>query len=202
MEPTSTGEVDRRALLRKLAIAGAVGWTSPVILSSSPASAGVFTSKCAPGTITASASFVQTGCNNSGTTIRITINFSGPCPCGGTQQWCARKNSPAPTVTSSTSTLVMSGIAVPIFGSTTISGRVGLGCTDRDGDTQFALYNWSMTASDSGAACSVANSISGVTLSGRTLVTSPTCPSLAGFAASSTPVFSAGAPPGYVRPPG
>ena len=35
------------------AAAGAVGWTAPVILSSAPVSAGVFTAKCAPGTITA-----------------------------------------------------------------------------------------------------------------------------------------------------
>ena len=56
---------------------------------------------------------------------------------------------------------------------------MALGCTDRDGDRQFAVYNWSMTARDSGAACASANSISAVTLSGRTLVTSAACPSLA-----------------------
>jgi hypothetical protein len=176
--------MDRRALLRKAAAAGAVGWTAPVILSSSPAAAGVFTAKCAPGNVTASASFVRTACRSNNSDISITINFSGPCPCGGTALWCAQKNSPTPAVSTTTSTLVFV-VTIPIRATITISGRVGLGCTDRDGDTQFALYNWSMTATDNGRACSfVTNSISGVTLTGRTTVNSATCPPLtAGFAA-------------------
>jgi hypothetical protein len=200
MESTPTGEVDRRALLRKLAVAGAVGWTSPIILSSSPAAAGVFTAKCAPGAITATNSFVQTGCTGSNTTLTVTINFAGPCPCGGTKLWCAQKNAPGAVVFSSSSTLTMTGLVVPINGSITISGRVALGCTDRDGDTQYARYNWTMTATDNGAACNVANSISGVTLSARTLFTQATCPTLSGFTALAAPVFSPSASPGYVRP--
>ena len=188
---------DRRAALRRAAAAGAVSWVAPVVLSSSPAAAGVFTSKCAPSAITASASFVQTACTAFNSTISITINFSGSCPCGGTSLWCAQKNSPAPTVSSTTSSLVFS-VTIGIFSTITISGKVALGCTDRDGDTQYAVYNWSMTATDNGAACSVCNSISGVTLSGRTLVSSSGCPSLAALAAPAAPA----APPSPASPPG
>lgn len=170
---------DRRALLRRAAAAGAVGWAVPVVLTSEVVSAGVFTAKCAPGNVTASASFVQTACTATLTTIVITINFSGPCPCGGTATWCAQKNSPTPTVSSSTSTLAFP-VTIAISTTVTITGKVALGCTDRDGDRQFAVYNWSMTARDSGAACASANSISAVTLLvPRTLVTSAACPSLA-----------------------
>lgn len=75
----TNGGFDRRALLRRAAVAGAVGWTAPVILTSEIASAGVFTAKCAPGTTTASASFtvVPGGCTSSSSAINITINFAG-----------------------------------------------------------------------------------------------------------------------------
>jgi hypothetical protein len=191
--------VDRRALLRKAAAAGAVGWAAPVILSSGPVAAGVFTAKCAPGAVTAGASFTQTGCTNNDTTLRITINFSGPCPCGGTQQWCAQKNTPTPAVTSATSTLVFT-VVVPIRGSTVVNGKVGLGCADRDGDRQFAIYNWTMTASDNGNACNVANSITAVTLSGRTVTNSATCPPLTAALVAAAPQVAPAVPPGYVRP--
>ncbi len=190
--------VDRRALLRKAAAAGAAGWTVPVILSSSAASAGVFTAKCAPGTITATASFVRTDCLSQSSTVTITITFAGPCPCGGTKLWCAQKNSPGTVVSSTAATLVLPNISVPIFGSTAITGKVALGCTDRDGDRQYAVYNWSMTASDNGGPCNtVVNTISAVTLSGRTVTASVGCPSLAGAAILAAP--NSAAPPGAVR---
>lgn len=204
-----TRRVDRRALLRKAAAAGAVGWTAPVILTSAPAAAGVFTAKCAPGNVTVSSvSFVQVAgsCTDERTEIDITINFAGPCPCGGTPIWCGQLNTPARyapgTITGST---LRFRVRIPIFNTIPINGRVALGCTDRNGDRQYARYNWSMTATDNGNACPVANSISGVTLSGRTLVPSVGCPSLAAssLAGSSAEVLSAPAvPPGYVRPAG
>jgi len=173
---------DRRSLLRRAAAAGAVGWTAPVLLTTEVALAGVFSAKCAPGNVTASASFVRTACAGASSTIVITINFAGPCPCGGAAVWCSQKNSPTPTVSSATSTLSFP-VTVPIFSTVTITGKVALGCTDRDGDRQFAVYNWSMTASDNGGPCStVVNSISGVTLSSRTLASSATCPSLSALA--------------------
>lgn len=176
------GGFDRRALLRRAAAAGVLGWTTPVILSSETASAGVFTSKCAPGTITATASYVLVSCLPTTSIITITISFSGPCPCGGTKLWCAQKNSPAPTVSGTSSTLSFS-VTIPIFSTITISGKVALGCTDRDGDTQYAVYNWTMTASDNGGPCgTIINSISGVTLSNRTIVSGSGCPSLASLA--------------------
>lgn len=187
-DPRNTGSqrgFDRRALLRRAAIAGAAGWTAPVVLTCETAAAGVFTAKCAPGNITASATFVRTACLAASSTIVITITFAGPCPCGGTKRWCARKNSPTPTVSSTTATLAFP-VTIPIAATITITGKVALGCTDGDGDTQYAVYNWSMTATDNGAACStVVNSISAVTLSGRTLVVSNSCPSLAALVAPS-----------------
>lgn len=192
MSEKDTSELDRRKLLKRLAGAGAAGWVAPVILSSSPAAAGVFTAKCAPGTITGTNSFVRTACLSNGSNITITLVFSGPCPCGGVQVWCAQKNTPTPTASSATQTLVFSQF-VPI-GSVVISGKVGLGCTDRDGDRQFAVYDWSMTASDNGQACNtVINSITPLTFSNRTLVTSATCPSLASFAAVATQSAPTGA---------
>jgi hypothetical protein len=200
-----TRRVDRRALLRKAAAAGAVGWTAPVILTSAPAAAaGVFTAKCAPGNVTATASFVRTACRNNNSDIRITIVFSGPCPCGGAQLWCARKVSPL--VTSSTSTIVFT-VTTPIGVIVNISGQVALGCTDRDGDRQFAAYNWSMRATDNGNPCSeVVNSISGVMLSNRTLITSATCPLPATLSsslssASAEPAIVSSAPAGATRLP-
>lgn len=201
MEPRPEGrEYDRRALLRRAAAAGAVAWTAPVIISSAPVSAGVFTAKCAPGTITASAGFVRTACRSNNSDIRITINFAGPCPCGGVSLWCAQKNSPGSVVATGTSTLVFT-VTVPIFSTITIAGKVGLGCTDRDGDRQFAVYDWSMTARDNGQACStVVNSISAVTLSGRTVTNSATCPSLAALTVA--PLIESSVAGDAVRPPG
>lgn len=188
--PTDTG-FDRRALLRRAAIAGAVSWTAPVILSSSIASAGVFTAKCAPGSTSASASFVRTACSNPSTTITITIVFAGPCPCGGNGAWCTQKNSPAPTVAAATPTLVFS-VTIPISTTVTIRGKVAHGCTDRDGDTQYATYDWSMTAIDNGLACvTTTNTISAVTLSNRTSVLSASCPSLAALVAPASIVVPA-----------
>lgn len=187
--PTDAG-FDRRALLRRAAVAGAVSWTAPVILSSSIASAGVFTAKCAPGTTTSSATFVQNACGNASTTITITIVFAGPCPCGGASAWCAQKNSPSPTVASATSTLVFS-VTIPISTTVSISGKVAHGCTDRDGDRQYATYDWAMTARDSGQACGVANSISAATLTNRTTVISASCPSLTALVAPATIVVPA-----------
>jgi hypothetical protein len=169
--------VDRRALLRKAVAAGAVGWTVPVIISSGPAAAGVFTSKCAPSAITALAGFTQLNCTNNDTRVQITISFSGSCPCGGTPQWCARKNSPG-GAGSFLGTVLQFAVTIPIRRTINIAGKVALGCTDGDGDTQFAVYDWTMTATDNGSACSTANSISGVSVTGRTLVNSATCPPL------------------------
>jgi hypothetical protein len=179
-EAADRKRVDRRALLRNAAAAGAIGWTAPVILSSGPVSAGVFTAKCAPGAVTVSSvSFVRGACRSNNSDITITINFAGVCPCGGTRLWCTRKSTPTPVVTGTTSTLVFL-VTVPVLSPIapiTITGRVALGCTDRSGDTQYAVYNWSMTAQDNGQPCdTVINTISGVTLSGRTLVTSVGCP--------------------------
>ena len=196
------GGLDRRTLLRRAAVAGAIGWTAPVILNAGTASAGVFTAKCAPGTITASASFVRTACVAASSTIVITITFNGPCPCGGTKKWCAQKNTPAPTVASATAVLAFP-VTIPVASTVTVAGKVALGCTDRDGDTQYAVYNWTMTATDNGAACSgVVNSISAVTLSGRTLVAGAACPSLAALAAPVAAPAGAPAGPGATRPPG
>ncbi len=186
-------EFDRRALIRKAAIAGAIGWTTPVILTTKAAAAGVFTAKCAPGNVTATPSFVRTACGIFSSTITITILFSGTCPCGGGGLWCSQKNSPAPTVSSPSSTLSFS-VTIPVFSTVTITGKVALGCTDRDLDTQYAIYNWSMTASDSGAPCNVvADSISAVTLSGRTLAASVGCPSLAALTPAVAPAPATGA---------
>lgn len=185
----------RRAALRRAAIAGGVGWVAPVVLTSSPAAAGVFTAKCAPSAVTATAGFVQTGCTAFNSTIRITISFNGTCPCGGTALWCVQKNSPSPSVSGTSSVFVFS-VTISVFTTVTIRGKVALGCTDRDGDTQYAVYDWVMTATDNGSACSVANSISGVTLSNRTLVTQSACPSLASLAPLSLPPA---APPGARR---
>ncbi len=200
VEPTPEGRsFDRRALLRKAATAGAVGWTVPVIVSSSPVSAGVFTAKCAPGTVTATATFATVLCQANSSTMNITINFAGSCPCGGTGLWCTQKNTPTPVVTGTTATLVLPNILIPISPTINIAGRVALGCTDRDGDRQYAVYNWTMTARDNGGACNTAfQSITQPVLSNRTLVTSASCPSLAAaavFSATATP------PPGVVRPP-
>jgi len=173
-------------LLKKLAGAGAVGWVAPVILSSSPAAAGVFTAKCAPGTITSTNSFAQTGCDGGGTNVNITISFAGACPCGGVAVWCAQKNSPTPVVTSAAPSLFFN-VRVNIGVATVISGKVGLGCTDRDGDRQFAVYDWTMNATDNGGPCASANAITPVVLSNRTLVTSLACPSLASFAPAAAP---------------
>jgi hypothetical protein len=193
-----TQGLDRRALLRRAAAAGAVGWVAPIIISTSAVSAGVFTAKCAPGSITATATFVRINCLASTSSITITITFSGPCPCGGTKRWCAQKNTPSPIVSSSAATLSFP-VTIPAGGSTVITGKVALGCADLDGDIQYATYNWSMSAFDNFAACStVVNSLSAVTLSGRTLVNSVACPSLAALAAFAAPASIAGA---GTRPP-
>lgn len=193
--------VDRRALLRRAAAAGAVGWTAPIILTSSPAAAGVFTSKCAPGTVTATASFVRGACRSNNSDITITINFSGLCPCGGTRLWCTRKSTPTPVVTTTTSTLAFL-VTVPVVSAITITGRVALGCTDRGGDTQYAVYDWSMTASDNGGPCSgVINAISGVTLTGRTLVNSVGCPPATTLLTAPATAGSSGPAPGVTRQP-
>ncbi|MEP1123837.1 MAG: hypothetical protein ABJH68_08115 [Ilumatobacter sp.] len=183
MGSSDTREIDRRTLLGKLAAAGAVGWVAPTILSSSPAAAGIFTAKCAPGNVTATNAFVPVNCLNNGSNVTITITFNGPCPCGGTRIWCSQRNTPT-TSASSTATVLSFLQFVPI-GSVTITGRVALGCTDRDGDTQFARYDWSMVAFDNGNACNTAiNSISGMTLSNRTLVTQPACATIVTAAAA------------------
>jgi hypothetical protein len=196
--------VDRRALLRKAAAAGALGWTAPVILSSAPAAAGVFTAKCAPGPITIrDTQFEQIGCTGADTTLTIDIRFRFPpaCPCGGPQQRCAQVNSPGVPSTLFGGGRLRFTVVVPIGATITISGKVAVGCTDRDGDTQFSVYDWTMTATDNGAACDVASSITGAVLTGPpTLVTSPTCPSLTAFATSVVTRSATALPPGYVRP--
>ena len=198
----TNGGFDRRALLRRAAVAGAVGWTAPVILTSEIASAGVFTAKCAPGTTTASASFtvVPGGCTSSSSAINITINFAGPCPCGGASVWCVRKSTPAPVAASTTASITFP-VTITLggggTGSTAITGRVAHGCTDRDGDTQYVVQNWSMTAFDSGASCaSGPNSISVVTLGARTPTLTNPCPLAASLVAS--PAAAPG-PPGTRR---
>ena len=102
-------------------------------------------------------------------------------------------------VSTGSSTLVFT-VTVPIFSTITIAGKVALGCTDRDGDRQYAVYDWSMTARDNGQACStVVNSISAVNVSGRTVTSSATCPSLAALTAAPLIVSSVAAD--VVRPP-
>ncbi|HQV57122.1 MAG TPA: hypothetical protein PKV27_03850 [Ilumatobacteraceae bacterium] len=188
----STAGLDRRALLRKAAVAGSIAWASPVIVSSGPAAAGVFTTKCAPGTVTATNSFSRTDCLPDSTVISVTITFAGPCPCGGAQLWCAQKNSPTPIVSTTTAALTFT-VTLAAFSTITISGKVALGCKDRDGDTQYAVYNWSMTATDNGAPCNrTTNSITSVVLTGRTLVTGAACPSLAGAALVAAQIESTG----------
>ena len=191
---TQENDVDRRALLRRLAIAGAVGWVAPVVVTSSPVSAGVFTAKCAPGAITATATWVRINCLSTTSAITITLTFNGPCPCGGTKRWCVQKNTPAPAATSTTATLSFP-VTVPAGGSTLITGKVALGCADRDGDIQYAVYTWSLSAYDNYAACStVVNSLSAITFTGRTLVTGTACPPLAAAAPLASPSVLAIAP--------
>lgn len=187
----------RRDLLRRAVTAGAVGWTAPVILTSAVAHAGVFSPKCAPGTVGASASFVRTACDRTSATLQITITFSGLCPCGGGAFWCTRKNSPTPAVTGTTSSLAFS-VTLAAGGTITITGKVALGCIDRDNDRQYAVYDWSMTASDNNQPCNqTTNTITQPVLSNRTLVTQATCPTLtAAVAVTATRV----AVPGAVRP--
>ncbi|MEP6295857.1 MAG: hypothetical protein ABJ382_00915, partial [Ilumatobacter sp.] len=109
MDSVQGRELDRREVLRRLAAAGAVGWASPMIISSPASAAGVFTAKCAPGVVTAGApSFSQTGCTGTGTTITVTITFAGPCRCGGVSTWCVQKNSPGGVVSSTTPTISFS----------------------------------------------------------------------------------------------
>jgi len=105
------------------------------------------------------------------------------------------------------STLVGSGrlrftVSVPIGTTIAITGKVALGCNDRDGDTQFAVYDWTMTATDNASGCSTASSITGATLTGPTFVLSATCPSLAAAASLVVTRSVPSLPPGYVRPPG
>ncbi|HRB04001.1 MAG TPA: hypothetical protein PLP26_11585 [Ilumatobacteraceae bacterium] len=91
---------------------------------------------------------------------------------------------------------------MPIGTTIAITGKVALGCNDRDGDTQFAVYDWTMTATDNASGCSTASSITGATLTGPTFVLSATCPSLAAAASLVVTRSVPSLPPGYVRPPG
>lgn len=59
-------------------------------------------------------------------------------------------------------------------------------CVDRDGDYQWASYNWSMVASDSGAACNSAFSGTNPVLTNRQLHTQTACPLPASFSVSSS----------------
>ncbi len=178
--------VDRRDVLRKAAVAGAVGWTAPMLISS-VASAAVFTPKCAPGAITATSSFVrvQGSCTNTKSEIDATITFAGTCPCRPTAIWCAQKNLQPPVVASTTNSLTFR-VVVPANSLIAVTGRVALGCTDRDGDVQFARYDWTFNATDAGSSCNnYTNTVTPPVLSGRTLFTQATCPSLAAPANSS-----------------
>jgi hypothetical protein len=188
------GQVDRRALLRKAAAVGAVGWATPVILTSGPASAAAFTPKCAPGDMTAVATFAPVSCLPSSSFIDIRVRFTSACPCGNAGgRYCSQRNSPTPIVTGARN--LDFRVEVPI-GSLAISGKAARGCRDRDGDIQYAVYDWSMTAFDNGGPCgSAINSVSAVTLSNRALVPGTTaCPPLNSFALASPSIASNGSP--------
>jgi hypothetical protein len=86
---TSTG-LDRRSALKKAAVAGAVAWTAPTILSSEAHAVeliGACTAKCAPNPTIAVGGTSFLFCNTNGAKwVRLTFSVSGivcPCEVGG-----------------------------------------------------------------------------------------------------------------------
>ncbi len=193
MASGSHNGLDRRALLRKVAAAGAVGWTAPVILSKPAAASGTFTAKCEPtGTLSGTTTNVQwLTCTFGTSNIQISLSFSGgSCPCGGTKLWCTAKTAPGTPFSSSSSTLVYQ-VGVPFAGTTNVSGQVAMGCTDRDGDVQWLVYDWTMSVSDTGGACNTAFSATNPVLSNRRFVCQASCPLPAAFAVAAASAIAA-----------
>lgn len=135
---TSTG-LDRRSALKKAAVAGAVAWTAPTILSSTAHAAPGegCTPKCLPA---GTPQFSTTPIATCGGTylVRFPLVLTGgtvTCPCGGT---------PTATVVSATTlgalnTTIAGNVVVVSFvraarGSFTTNIGVEATCVDRSGD--------------------------------------------------------------------
>lgn len=158
-------------MLRKAVAAGTIAWATPLALGST-ARAGVFTTKCTPTLITSSDfEWDRILCEWYGTAVRVEVTLAGGlCPCGGTVQRCASTGS----FTATTATF---DVFIPVNSTVTATMTFSVGCTDRDGDTRWATYVWSVTVSDNGRRCNrVTNVVTNNGISGPTLSDGAACP--------------------------
>jgi hypothetical protein len=179
--------IDRRSAIKKAAVAGALVWATPVILSGT-AYAGVFTPKCVPPTPTSGTTASTPQCNDDvDLSGDITITLATTCPCGGTYQVCAKKtgaSSSAGTFTVPFHVTKTGSGGTWVDQAGTQSGKVAVSCADGSGDRQWSIYNYSFKSGLSGTAkCSGSGDNTRVTfnptnlgLSLQSTVQQSTCP--------------------------
>lgn len=144
---------DRRSILKTAAAAGAVGWTTPLVLSSTVVAA--CTPKCAPGAFTISFTLerICEGQGDKSLLVTASVTPAALCPCGsGTPtvtlsgaNWFDTNNSGtctggnALTVTPSGGGFILRKSGGGAVGSGCIYGcvRVTVACTDRSGQPTY-----------------------------------------------------------------
>jgi hypothetical protein len=198
-----TPQLDRRSMLRKAAVAGAVVWTVPTILAD-PAHAACGTPKCAPTSFTIPIINGRDACNNEAipnvpTGNKVALFFlslpaSVTCPCGGTAQikigdppanwaklnFCGSFDTTyanAVKVNDTTFALYKDGALGNGFYVPQGSFCVSVGCTDTHGQLTWRRCTYSVCLSYSPAGSCASLSVVTVSSSNTNCVTSCTaCP--------------------------
>ena len=135
-EHESTGSTfDRRSALKKAAVAGAVAWTAPVVLSSgASAMDGTCTPKCLPA-VGSSLTWAGTGCQGN-SVLTLQYRYSTPtCPCGGDAVLGALQlSSTAGTATESGGIVTVTIASFSIPSEFTLTVVQAASCSDRADD--------------------------------------------------------------------